>query len=84
MPGIMGGIIGALSAGFAPDVVYGEDISVVFPMRGGENGRSAGYQACNIFFKINDIFRVLNDGIISNSRSCITWWSFYRFYCQLF
>merc|ERR1712216_525840 len=33
IPGILGGIIGAITAAYAPDEVYGEDISMVFPER---------------------------------------------------
>lgn len=45
VPGILGGLIGALSSGFASDVVYGDDISTIFPKRGGVNGRTS-WQQC--------------------------------------
>lgn len=34
IPGILGAIIGCISAAAAGDTAYGEDISIVFPMRG--------------------------------------------------
>lgn len=40
IPGILGGIIGGITASVCPDVVYGEDIALVFPARG--EGRTAG------------------------------------------
>jgi len=48
MPGVIGGIGGIFSAGFAGDSAYGSNISEIFAARG--EGRSAwdqaGYQAC--------------------------------------
>jgi ammonium transporter Rh len=41
LPGIAGGIIGGITAACAPDMVYGEDIGVVFPART-DGARSAG------------------------------------------
>lgn len=34
IPGVLGGLIGCISASAAGDSAYGEDISIVFPMRG--------------------------------------------------
>jgi ammonium transporter Rh len=45
MPGILGGIGGAISASLANDTEYGLAIGEIFPARGGDTPRSAAYQA---------------------------------------
>lgn len=44
VPGIIGGLIGAIAAGTAGEEAYGESISTIFPARGeGRNAFSQGY-----------------------------------------
>eukprot|EP00045_Choanoeca_perplexa_P008934 m.84290 g.84290 ORF g.84290 m.84290 type:complete len:482 (-) comp14682_c0_seq4:146-1591(-) len=45
MPGLMGGIGGAISAALAGTEEYGQSIADVYPARGGSDPRSAGEQA---------------------------------------
>jgi ammonium transporter Rh len=40
IPGFLGGLIGGISATLSPDNVYGDDISVIFAARGGDDPRS--------------------------------------------
>lgn len=44
MPGLIGGITGAIASACVGDEVYGQNIGTVYPAR--EEGRSAGEQAC--------------------------------------
>jgi len=43
MPGLLGGIVGAIAAGMAGEKLYGESVGIIFSARG--EGRSAGAQA---------------------------------------
>ena len=45
LPGILGGVGGAVSAAMASDVVYGGDIKYIFEARGAPYNRDAGTQA---------------------------------------
>ena len=42
IPGILGGVIGGITAASVGDEMYGADISEIFPKRGAPDNRTAG------------------------------------------
>lgn len=64
LPGLLGGIAGAISASLASETVYGQEIGTVFAARAGPDGRSASDQA---LFQLASIGVTLGLAVVSGA-----------------